>query len=126
MKKHLVNYAKASNILMSSERRLLLNSAMSKLLIYICRHFWFGFLLFLFRCFFFRFSICVFCAYARSKRTHPGINVWLKHCTRIGYTIIIASSRSYSSTRFAFFFIHFILFLFRLQFVPVYTTHHIM
>lgn len=114
---------------MSSERRLLLSSAMSKLLIYICRHFWFGFLLFLFRCFFsvLLHTICVICAYARSKRTHPGINVWLKHCTRIGYTIIIASSRSYSSTRFAriqmssFFFL-FILFLFRLQCPCVYNT----
>lgn len=37
--------------------------------------------------------------YVRVKRTHPGKIAWLKHCTRIGYAIIIASSRSYSSTR---------------------------
>lgn len=37
--------------------------------------------------------------YVRVKRTHPGKIAWLKHCTRIGYAIIIASFRSYLSTR---------------------------
>lgn len=37
--------------------------------------------------------------YVRVKRTHPGKIAWLKQCTRIGYAIIIASSRSYLSTR---------------------------